>query len=73
MIYFHFVGTVNAISKTIYTGTDKKLQHVSKIMDFVIIKVTPICVTVPMFVVSMVKYFTTDLGGEAFDLPFHQW
>lgn len=69
----NFIGIVNAISKTIYVGTDKKLQFLNKIIGIGIIKITPIGVTLPMCVVSIFKYFTTDLGDEAFDLPFHQW
>lgn len=65
--YFTMLGI------TIYQPSCHMLQSWSKMMEFDIIKMTPICINLPTFVVSMIKYFTTDLGEEAFDMAVHQW
>lgn len=71
--WWNFIGMVNATSKAIYNEADKKLQVWSKFMDLIIVKMTPIGVNIPTFVISLFKYLTTDLGDESFDMALHQW
>lgn len=72
-IFFSFVGIVNIFSKTIYDGTEKKLPICFKIFNIGAIKAMPICIMMPTFIVSYFKYFTTDLGKDAFALPAQLW
>lgn len=69
----NFIGIVKNKSKAIYIGADEKLKFWGKILDLCIVKITPVCIHLPSFVVSTFKYFSTSLGNEAFKLPFNQW
>lgn len=61
-------------SKRIYTKPDQQIEKVYGILQLVIVKVTPLCTVVPKLMTSFIVYFTTDLGGEAFELPIPgQW
>lgn len=67
------LGCVNPISKTIYHSTDRKLHKWIKLLNIALVNVAPICVTLLLFIASFVVYFTTDLGNDAFFLPFTIW
>lgn len=70
----HYVaGQENPISKNIYTETGRKIQAAIKILNFVMVKVSPICLILPEFMRSFYAYFTTDLGNDAFVLLFPVW
>lgn len=60
-------------SKAIYANTNQSVEKVSDILYVVFIKVLLPSVIWPKFVISFVKYFATDLGGDAFDLPLPWW
>lgn len=44
-----------------------------RIMDIAFLRVTPVLSTFPAMIVCYSKYFTTDLGGKAFELPVPIW
>lgn len=67
--YFFSIGLMNPTLKTIYRKTNEEIKKVHKILNFALVKSTPVCVTIPVFIASFVAYFTTDLGTEAFELP----
>lgn len=69
--YFHiFLGLTNSTLKAIYTQTSEKIKKIGGILDFALAKFTPISTTIPAFIASFVAYFTTELGTDAFELPF---
>lgn len=57
----------------IYVDTNQKIEKYSKIICFVMGKAAAICFVVPKLIVSFVNYFTTDLGSDAFELPYFMW
>lgn len=67
------VGLSNPVSKTIYDETNQKIEKRFKILDVVLLKATPACVTLPMLIINLVTYFTTDIGSDALELPFQMW
>lgn len=70
---FHIAGLQNPTSKTIYNEIDEKLRKWFRFLNIAMVEVTPIAVTVPMFTAGYFAYFFTDLGNEAFVLPFPIW
>lgn len=60
-------------SKDIYGRVNKKNEKWTKMLDFVLLKVTLPGVIMPNFIISYFLYFATDLGSEAFRLPFPKW
>lgn len=67
------IGLSNPVSKTIHNATNQQVEKHLKLLDIVLVKISPICVTLPMFIVSFLAYFITDMGADAFNLPFHMW
>lgn len=67
------IGVENPVSKIIYEQTNEKFEKWTKIIYFVCMKVTlPGCMA-PNFFISYYNYFATDLGREAFRLPYPEW
>lgn len=69
----HFSGLVSPVSRAIY---EKYNQQVEKYGDALVIfmrRVSIPCFICPKFIVSFATYFTTDLGNDAFQLPYHLW
>lgn len=67
------IGTENPISKAIHEKRSQEVEKWCKALDFIMRKVTLQLSMWPKFVVSMFRYFTTDLGREAFELPYLMW
>lgn len=44
----------------------------SKIIYFVTVKLSPICMIVPKAVICLFLYYTTDLGPAALELPIQE-
>lgn len=72
-VFVYFLGLLNPISKTIYNKIDEKLQLWVKILDFLMVNVMPVGITFPMLIVTYFAYYTTNLGADAFQLPFFAW
>ena len=60
-------------SKAMYSEIDHQIEKWSQIVYIVIAKITPVCFISPIFIYSLVIYFTTDLGNDAFELPLTVW
>lgn len=69
----YFTGLNDPIAKEIYGKLDGKLQKWFKILSIGMVTITPICVTLPSFIASVLRYFYSDLGAAAFQLPFPLW
>lgn len=63
-------GLTNPTLKTIYTQTSDKIRRMSDVFDSIFVKMTAAYLTIPIFVGSFITYFTTELGADAFKLPF---
>lgn len=68
--YTPFKGLANPISKAIYIKTFKSNAKWIKILDILLMKITPICNTFPVFIVSFFVFATTNAGRDAFVLPY---
>lgn len=65
-----FLGIKCQESKEIYEGVTENLQKVDKYICIFIGKFLCPDVMFSKFITSYFAYFTTDLGSEAFELPF---
>lgn len=69
----NILGFKNSSSKIWYFKTNERVEKISKIINFVVIKFTPQYILWPKFIISYFTYFTTDSGADAFELPFLTW
>lgn len=60
-------------SKSHYESVNKKIEKISSLLYFSLVKVSTIAFVMPDFIVSFALYFSTDLGNQAFKLPFSSW
>lgn len=66
-------GQTNPTSKRIYDETNEKIEKFTKTIYFVYIRLTIPGVVLPTAIISYFNYFTTDMGNDAFRLPFPDW
>lgn len=66
-------GLKYARSRAIYEDTNRQLEKLSGILYVAFVKVLPQLMIWPTFALSYVKYFATDLGADAFELPLFLW
>lgn len=67
------LGFKNASSKVIYEDTNRLLEKISGFLRVFFLKVLPQFMIWPTFVMSFAKYFVTDLGADAFEMPILVW
>lgn len=60
-------------SKTIYSKAIAFVNNFTKILYFILMKIAFPLITFPYLMTSYHRYLTTDLGPDAFQLPFHTW
>lgn len=68
-----FAGSENAKSKPMYDETNRQVEKWCEIGYFAMVKLTPLLLILPTFIVSVFVYLTTDLANEALVLPFLLW
>lgn len=66
-------GSINHLSKINYEEINQKIEKWCKIIDLVTVKVSPFTVVIPKLIISFSKYFATELGNDAFELPNPMW
>lgn len=66
-------GSEHPESKVLYDEVNRLVEKCSEIAYFVMVKLTAVCIVLPKFGISMFVYLTTDLGYDAFELPFPAW
>lgn len=69
----HFIGLVNPASMAIYEKSNQQIEEYGNALSIFMRKVSIPCLIMPKVVISFITYFTTDLGNDAFQLPFHIW
>lgn len=72
-ILCEFVGVECPGSQATYTKISQKLGKCVEILDFACLKGTPILANSTALIAGFVKYFATDLGDSAFELPAPIW
>lgn len=68
-----FVGLEYQASSALYVKINQQVEKWSEIIYFIISKVSPQCIGLPIFIASLFAYFTTDLKNEALELPYAMW
>ena len=71
--FIKILGLKNPSSKVLYEKTNRSVEKWSKIIFFVMVKITPIAWLLPKVIISLFLYFTTDLGNDALELPSPMW
>lgn len=59
--------------QTIYNKLNTKIEKFSKRFYWLLVQCTLVGVMMPTFFITYFVYFTTDLGCDAFQLPFLAW
>lgn len=67
------LGLKDSALKIVYAQTSQKMEKWIETLDFAFIKGMPIASIWPALIVSLIKYFTTDLGDAALELPSAMW
>lgn len=60
-------------TRSIFYKTNQFEEKFSKVILFVMVKITPICAIWPWCINIYFIYFTSDLGTDAFELPCPMW
>ena len=66
-------GMENPQSKQTYVKLNENIEKWTGVFYFFMVQLSVPAVTMPQFIISFYLYFTTDLGAEAFNLPFVIW
>lgn len=56
------------ISKTMYSKVNEKIERVSEIVYFVLVKLNVLACILPPLITTMVNYYIFDLGDVSFQL-----
>lgn len=68
-----FTGLAYPLSESIYKTFNKYVETFSEFMYIGLVKMVPICSMSPLLIISYHSYYITDLGRDAFVLPFPMW
>lgn len=71
--YCFILGLLHPSSKEIYENAHTFVEKCCSIIFTAFVKITFPSVTIPFLIVCYVLYFTTDIGSDAFQLPFPAW
>lgn len=75
-IIFVFIfkpGMENPASKKIHEETYENIDKCTRYLYYFCVKITVPGVMIPQMITSYLNYFTTDMGKEAFKLPYPEW
>lgn len=56
-----------------YEETNQTVEKWCKIVYIVLVKLSVPCIVLPKSIYSLIIYFITDLGPDAFELPIPVW
>lgn len=70
---FAVSGITHLQQRMIYGEASEKIQKLMGNVHLGLVKVIPLFCTLPSFVISFTTYFVTDLGNDAFQLPYRMW
>lgn len=68
-----FTGLVRPASKSIYEEFHRFVELFTNFFYIGLVKIIPIGSMAPLLVISFFIHYTTDLGRDAFYLPFPMW
>lgn len=76
LIIFTFhstLGLKHEESRAMYEKTNHLMEKISKIVYFIIMNSSILGFVIPIAIISYLKYYTTNLGEDAFDLSIPVW
>lgn len=69
----YFEGLNCSESRVLYAESSQRMGKWIKILHVAFIQISPAVSTGSALIVSFSKYYTTDLGSSAFELPLPMW
>lgn len=70
---FSILGSKFPTPKALYKQSNRIVIKSNKYIYFFVAKLSPVGFIFPKAIVSCIIYFTSDLGGEALELPLPWW
>lgn len=67
------LGSENPKKRAMYMETNQIAEKWSKIAFVSFVVLLPVCGAFPKAIIVYLNYFKTDLGSDAFELPFVMW
>lgn len=67
------LGSKNSQAKKIYEKANKLAEKLCEIVYFLCVTVSVPAFIFPKSMICFLKYFTTDLGNDAFELSLPVW
>lgn len=71
--FIHILGLENSASEAIYIKTNQFVENLSDIVYTAVVQISPLIWVMPKCLGSLLFYFTTDLGNDAFESPLPLW
>lgn len=70
VIHFIAIGSLDSTSNaTMYAELNGKIEQMTELMYFAVVKLTPVGVMMPALIITIVNYYLYDLDDESFFLP----
>lgn len=67
---FFAIGSLDSTSNaTMYAELNGKIEQMTELMYFAVVKLTPVGVMMPALIITIVNYYLYDLDDESFFLP----
>lgn len=66
-------GSKSDITIAMYQNTNRMVDKLSRMGYIIIAEVTPLIIYFSNAIYDYFIYFTTDVGGDTFDLPYVVW
>lgn len=70
---FLYTGLIYPESEKIYEKTNRNVEKWCQLVFFVAVKGSSAAVPLLMFAMGYYRYFTTNIGNDAFELLFRTW
>lgn len=66
-------GSHDVATESHYIELNAKIERISRIIDFLMMKLMFPAFIVPAVIITLVNYFIYDLKGESYFIPFSVW
>lgn len=63
------VGASDTVSRQIYDESAKKIEHMFRLIDMIVVKVSVFGMMIPPLINSIINYYVYDLQDESFLIP----
>lgn len=69
-IYFSRIGMTDSVSKMKCNKLNEKIERISKLIYFILVKLTPVGIILPALQITLINYFIHDLKDDSYFLSF---